>query len=118
MSVVYDTPILMTRTLNRLAEWSVVDGLVTEVYRASGVLASGEPVRELMREAALSLNVVSTLGVAHSKLATLGFLFRLASESGLIDPDAVARMLERILESARALKRLTPSGSEPAATPG
>ncbi len=108
----------MTRNLNRLAEWSVVDGLVTDVYRESALLSPGEPVRDLMREAALSLNVNSSLEVAHAKLATLGFLFRLASESGLIPSESVTRMLERILESARALKRFTPSGSEPAPTPG
>ena len=108
----------MTRNLSRLAEWSVVDGLVADVYRESALLSPGEPVRDLMREAALSLNVVSSLEVAHAKLATLGFLFRLAHESGLVPNEVVTRMLGRILESARALRRFEPSGSEPVPTPG
>ncbi len=108
----------MTRNLNRLAEWSVVDGLVTEVYRETSLLSPGEPVRDLMREAALSLTVLSTIEVAHAKLATLGYLFRLANESGLVPPEVVTRMLQHILESARALKRFTPDGSEPVPSPG
>ncbi len=108
----------MTRNLNRLAEWSVVDGLVTEVYRETSLLSPAEPVRDLMREAALSLATMSSLEVAHAKLATLGYLFRLANESGLVPLEVVSRMLERILESARALRRFTPSGSQPVPDPG
>jgi hypothetical protein len=107
----------MTRNLNRLAEWSVMDGLVTEVYRESAMLSPAEPVRDLMREAALSLTASTSLEVAHAKLATLGYLFRSANETGLVPAEVVARMLERILESARALRRFNPSGSEPAPAP-
>lgn len=97
----------MQPNLNRLGEWSVVDALVTDVYRETALLASREPVRELMREAALSLNVVSTLDVAHAKLAMLGYLFRSAHAAGLVPHEALLRMLNRILESARALRRLS-----------
>lgn len=110
----------MTRTLNRLAEWSVVDGLVTDVYRETALLPPGEPVRGMMREAVLSLTVFSSLDVAHAKLATLGYLFRSASDAGLVPGEVVTRMLERILDSARALSRFTPGagGSEPAPASG
>ncbi len=107
----------MTRTLNRLGEWSVVDGLVTEVYRETALLPPLEPVRELMREAALSLSVLPTLDVAHAKLATLGYLFRVAHDSGLVPNEVLSRMLERILESARALRRFDPGGGHPVSAP-
>lgn len=108
----------MTRNLNRLAEWSVVDGLVSDVYKETALLAPSEPVRDLMREAVLSLTVFSTLEVAHAKLATLGYLFRSASDAGLVPSEVVTRMLGRILESARALRRFNPGGSEPVPAPG
>ncbi|MBL9039578.1 MAG: hypothetical protein JNG84_13760 [Archangium sp.] len=92
--------------LSRMAMWGVVDDLAAEVFRQTAALAAEQPLRGLVREAALSLSRCTTLEQAHAKLATLGYLFHAAARAELVTAEAAAAMLERILHSARAMRRL------------
>lgn len=101
--------------LARVAVWKVVDDLVTRVYRASAEIAD-PPMRELVREAVLSLGPLMPLPVLLRRLDVLGALLVAAAQTRTMSEPLSATLQQAVAAGAGALRRLQ-AEQKPAATP-
>lgn len=101
--------------LSRVAVWKVVDDLVTRVYRASADIAD-PPMRELVREAVLSLAPLMPLPVLLRRLDVLAALLVAAAQTNAMSGALSVTLREAVAGGAESLRRLQ-AEQKPAATP-
>ena len=101
--------------LSRVAVWKVVDDLVTRVYRASAEIAD-PPMRELVREAVLSLGPLMPLPVLLRRLEVLAALLVAAAKARAMSEPLSETLRTAVAAGADALRRLQ-AEQKAAATP-
>ncbi len=99
----------------RVAVWKVVDDLVTRIYRASGEVED-VPLRELVREAALSLGPMMPLPVLLRRLDVLAALLVAAAQTRAMPEALSATLHDAVTSGAQSLRRLQ-GEAPPASTP-
>lgn len=91
--------------LERVAEWKVVDDLISNVYAVSSDIED-RPVRDLVREAAGGLGPLMPLPALLARLEVLASLLVAGAKTGAIAPELSRTLGVTVSAAAQALQRL------------